>query len=111
MIAGMYSAISGLNAFEKKLNSTANNIANVNTDGYKKTRVTFEDNGSQGVQANLQQIDTPGLMVYEPGHEIDEPVEKSNVDLSNEMVRKTLVTSQLAQTDSEKSGFLFLIRY
>lgn len=86
MIAGINSAISALSAFEKKLNSTAHNIANVNTDGYKRTRVIIEDNGSQGVSADVQKVNTPGPRVYEPGNGTTSLVEKSNVDLSTEMV-------------------------
>ena len=43
----MFSAISGLKSHQVKLDVTANDIANVNTIGYKSARVTFSDSLSQ----------------------------------------------------------------
>jgi flagellar hook protein FlgE len=39
----MYSSISGLKNYQMKLDVIGNNIANVNTYGFKKSRVTFKD--------------------------------------------------------------------
>jgi len=47
MIRGMYSAISGLKANQVALDVTANDLANVNTVGYKGARTTFQDSLSQ----------------------------------------------------------------
>jgi flagellar hook protein FlgE len=43
MIRGMYSAISGLRTHQTMLDVTSNNLANVNTVGYKSSRTTFKD--------------------------------------------------------------------
>jgi|HigsolmetaAR202D_1030399.scaffolds.fasta_scaffold15990_1 flagellar hook protein FlgE len=43
MIRGMYSAISGLRTHQLMLDVTSNNLANVNTVGYKASRTTFKD--------------------------------------------------------------------
>ncbi|MFP5258825.1 MAG: flagellar basal-body rod protein FlgF [Acidobacteriota bacterium] len=43
MEMSMYSALFGALSTEKRLNISANNLANVNTTGYKRDRVTFED--------------------------------------------------------------------
>jgi flagellar hook protein FlgE len=51
MMRGMYSAISGLKAHQVLLDVTANNLANVNTIGYKGARATFADALSQTVRA------------------------------------------------------------
>lgn len=45
----MYSGISGMRNFQTKLDVIGNNIANVNTFGYKKSRVTFKDSMNQMV--------------------------------------------------------------
>src|ERR1700744_88855 len=50
MMAGMYAAISGLDANQAMLNDTANNLANVNTVGYKASSVTFADSLTQGIR-------------------------------------------------------------
>jgi len=47
MMAGMYAAISGLDANQAMLNDTANNLANVNTVGYKASSVTFANSLTQ----------------------------------------------------------------
>ena len=47
MMGGMYAAISGLDANQTMLNDTANNLANVNTVGYKSASVTFADSLTQ----------------------------------------------------------------
>lgn len=55
----MYSGIGGMKNFQTKLDVIGNNIANVNTYGFKKSRVTFKDiasqtlSGASGPTANL----------------------------------------------------------
>ncbi|WP_124070918.1 flagellar hook-basal body complex protein [Filibacter tadaridae] len=49
MLRSMYSGISGLKNFQTKLDVIGNNIANVNTYGFKKGRVIFKDLISQTV--------------------------------------------------------------
>jgi flagellar hook protein FlgE len=49
MLRSLNSGVSGLRAFQTKLDVIGNNIANVNTVGYKKGRVVFEDLFSQTV--------------------------------------------------------------
>ena len=50
MIRSMWSAVSGLRNHQTYLDVTGNNIANVNTHGYKSTRAVFEDSLSQVVR-------------------------------------------------------------
>lgn len=50
MLRSMYSGISGMRGFQTKLDVIENNIANVNTVGFKKGRVMFQDILSQNVQ-------------------------------------------------------------
>ena len=50
MLRSMNSAISGLRAHQTKLDVTGNNIANVNTVGYKASQTVFEDTLSQVVR-------------------------------------------------------------
>ncbi|MBO8171012.1 MAG: flagellar hook-basal body complex protein [Bacillaceae bacterium] len=49
MLRSMYSGISGMKGFQTKLDVIGNNIANVNTVGFKKGRVMFQDILSQTV--------------------------------------------------------------
>jgi flagellar hook protein FlgE len=50
MMAGMYAAISGLDANQAMLNDTASDLANVNTVGYKSSSVTFADELTQVIR-------------------------------------------------------------
>ncbi|ARK30993.1 flagellar basal body rod protein FlgG [Halalkalibacter krulwichiae] len=47
MLRSMYSGISGMQNMQTKLDTIGNNIANVNTFGFKKGRTTFKDMVSQ----------------------------------------------------------------
>jgi flagellar hook protein FlgE len=50
VLRSMFSAISGLRAHQTKLDVTGNNIANVNTVGYKSSQTVFEDTLSQVIR-------------------------------------------------------------
>lgn len=50
MLRSLYSGVSGLKNFQNKLDVIGNNIANVNTFGFKKGRTTFKDMISQTMQ-------------------------------------------------------------
>lgn len=56
----MYSGISGLRNFQTKLDVIGNNIANVNTAGFKKGRVTFKDMMSQTISGASASTNTRG---------------------------------------------------
>ncbi|WP_226654418.1 flagellar hook-basal body complex protein [Pseudalkalibacillus hwajinpoensis] len=49
MLRSMYSGVSGMRGFQTKLDVIGNNIANVNTTGFKKSRVMFQDLLSQNM--------------------------------------------------------------
>lgn len=42
-ITALHAAASGMRALDEKLNVVANNLANINTQGFKRQRVNFED--------------------------------------------------------------------
>lgn len=43
MMSSLFAAVSGLKAHQERMDVVGNNIANVNTTGFKKSRVTFAD--------------------------------------------------------------------
>lgn len=85
MIAGMNAALSGLQAIGTKVNNNANNVANLNTDSFKKGRVLLSEQSPQGVKADFEKVESPGAVVPEITGQGYEMVEKSNVDLSEEI--------------------------
>src|SRR5438309_1493907 len=57
MLQAMFSGVSGLQANQTKMDVIGNNIANVNTVGFKAGRVSFEDQLSQTMRAATVPID------------------------------------------------------
>lgn len=60
MVRSMFSGISGLRAHQEKMDVIANNIANVNTYGYKSGRVTFKESIYQTISASSDGNDIYG---------------------------------------------------
>jgi flagellar basal-body rod protein FlgC len=91
MISSVNSTISALQAYKTQLDVTSNNIANVNTEGFKKSKATLKEGATGNVLADVQRVDTPGQRYQEL--EGDRMVEKetSNVDLS-EALPQMIVT-------------------
>lgn len=116
VINGIHSSISALLGLQKKLESTANNVANSNSDGYKKTKVTLQEGDPNGVSVHIQKIEDQGPMVYEQTAGGEQLVEKSNVDLTEEipdlMLTKRFYQANLKaiQTEDEMLGSLLDIK-
>ena len=51
MLRSLNTAVSGLQQFQEDIDVIGNNIANVNTTGFKDSRVDFEDTLSQAIGA------------------------------------------------------------
>ena len=60
MIRSMYSAVTGLKSHQTMLDVIGNNIANVNTAGFKSSRVLFKDLYYQTLSASSDPSDTSG---------------------------------------------------
>ncbi|WP_438432448.1 flagellar basal body rod protein FlgG [Gorillibacterium sp. sgz500922] len=60
MLRSLYSGISGMRGFQTKLDVIGNNIANVNTIGFKSGRVMFKDILSQTVAGGTPPTDATG---------------------------------------------------
>lgn len=101
MIIAFYASKSGAKNYQTCLDATADNIANLNTDGYKAHRVAFadllydetENKAGQipeaaagfGSKTRLSRDLSEGILVPGEGTNQTEPVEKSNVDLVIEL--------------------------
>jgi flagellar basal-body rod protein FlgC len=85
MILPLNNSITALQAHVKKLGVTAHNIANVNSEGYKKYRATMEEDPFGGVRVNIGRVNSPGhpYEVVENGQSVVK--ETSNVDLAEEI--------------------------
>jgi flagellar hook protein FlgE len=85
-------ALSALGSLSRKMDVTANNIANVNTNSFKKSRAEFEDVYPSGVKVSISQVDTPGDAL--PPDEKGKEQKSSNVNLAEEVIN--LITTQHA---------------
>jgi len=73
---------SGILSSFKLLDATAHNIANANTDGYKRDSVSFKEGANGGVYATASKISSPG-----PAYNMNGVIyEGSNVDIASEAV-------------------------
>lgn len=100
MISSVNSSISALKAYKTRLEVTANNVANVNTEEFKKSRTTMKEGVNGGVQVEIDRVDTPGYRYQElRGDQVVE-IESSNVDLVEEL--PDLMVTQHAYTANLK---------
>ncbi len=53
-------ALSGLNAAQTRLNASANNIANMNTEGFRRDEVSATAAAGGGVEVSVAKADTVG---------------------------------------------------
>lgn len=88
-VTSLYVAVSGLAANAAQAAVSAHNVANVNTDGFKKSRATIEANQAGQPEVKVTESNTPGPIVSNPeglpgGEQFRE---MSNVDLAEEFIQ------------------------
>ena len=92
MIPTYGSSISGINAALEMLDVSADNTANLITDGYKAKRVIFSENLTGGVESSVQSSDSSGSY---PLAENDTLAESSNVNLAEEILTQIVARNFL----------------
>ena len=90
MIGAIYSALSGLTAFSTQIDVTAHNVANVNTDGFKKSRTEFVALETGGVLPVIQKNESAGPMILNLTGYGPAQFELSNVDLGEEVINQII---------------------
>jgi len=85
MIPSLNSTLSALQAYKNSMGVTANNIANVNTDEFKKSRATMNEGVNGNVEVEIDKVITPGhrYQVLEGSQMVEK--ETSNVNLEEEL--------------------------
>ncbi len=97
MFAGIASALSGVQAGSRLLGVSAHNIANAQTEDFKRTQATFQESSAGGVVVSLTQDQRPGPQ-FSTG---DDPLNNrqgSNVDLAEEIVH-TLEATRIIEAN------------
>lgn len=90
MISAVHSALSGLAAYSKQIEVSANNVANVNTDGFKSSHTEFVSVATGGVLPVVRKDDSAGPTVLSDRGQGLTQVELSNVNLAEEAVNQIL---------------------
>ena len=88
MVAPVSSNLSALQAFSKKIAVSANNVANVYSDEFKKSRAINSEGENGGVTTQIDIVDTPGSLVEDPLSTTGELKELSNTDIAEELVNQ-----------------------
>ena len=100
MSDAMNTAISALGALGTKLDVNANNIANIDTAGFKKSRALLQETNSSGVIITIHKVETPGSPIPAEDGTM-EMRESSNVAIDEEIV--DLKTTQHAYNANLKT--------
>ena len=87
------SNLSALQAFGTKMSVTANNVANVSSEAFKKSRAVLEEGQNEAVTVDIRKIDDPGPVIQDTRGTETIQRELSNVDLGEELPR-TIPTSR-----------------
>lgn len=90
MIASIQNNISALQAFAKKMQVSADNVANVYSDDFKKSRAVLSQGQNNQVTVEITKVDTPGPLVEDPQSTTGELKELSNTDLAEEFVQQII---------------------
>jgi len=112
MISAISSAVTAISAFDKKMAVTSNNVANSETEGFKKSRADLKEGDSGAVQVDISVVGTPGpVITVEENNGLVEK-EMSNVDLA-EAIPQTIITQngfeaniKTLKTEDEMMGTL-----
>ncbi|MFO0701879.1 MAG: flagellar basal body rod C-terminal domain-containing protein [Nitrospira sp.] len=90
MISAIHTALSGLAAVGKQIEVVAHNVANLNTDGFKKSRTEFVEVQTGGVLPVVEKDAAAGSTVLRDTGGNQFHAELSNVDLGEETVQQIL---------------------
>ena len=93
MISSANSSISALTAYGQKMQVISDNVANWQSDEFKKSQVVFTEGENSTVNVDIQKVETSGPIISEI--QDGEMVEKelSNVELAEE-IPQTMVAQR-----------------
>jgi flagellar hook protein FlgE len=112
MISSMSNTVSAIRAIETKMAVLSNNVANSQTDGFKKSRADLRDGRNGDVEVDITRVDNPGpiVTVRENGGTVEK--EMSNVDLAEEIPQTIIAKTgyeanlKMLKTQDEMLGSL-----
>jgi flagellar hook protein FlgE len=89
MVQALHTALSGLTAFARTVQTTAHNLANMHTAGFTRSRSEFQETLDGGVRASdiTDQVPAPIFQQTSQGSHFEM---QSHVDIGEEMVNLRL---------------------
>jgi flagellar basal-body rod protein FlgC len=90
MIGAIYSALSGLTAFSRQIDVTAHNVANVNTDEFKKSQVELVSVQTGGMLPVVRKDNSAGPTVLRDNGYGPLQAELSNLDFGEEAINQII---------------------
>jgi flagellar basal body rod protein FlgG len=93
MISSISSTLSALTAYGKKMQVVSDNVANSQSDGFKKSQAVFMEGENSSINVDIQKVETAGPVIAEV--QDGEIVEKelSNVDFVEEIPQAIVAQS------------------
>lgn len=85
MSLSFISSVSGIQASLQMLSVSAHNVANMNTDGFKKEHISLNEGSNGKVDVHITEDAEPGPMYQHANGVI---IEASNVDINEEILRQ-----------------------
>lgn len=92
MVSPVNSTVSALRAFSRQINVSANNVANVYSDDFKKSRAINTEGENGQVETTITKVNTPGPLVDDPLHP-GELKELSNTDIAEEFTNQIMAST------------------
>ena len=85
MISSVRSSLSAVKAFGEKMGVIANNVANIETEEFKKSRAILKEGPESDVIVEITRVVSPGPLITEANNDQITKKELSNVDLAEEI--------------------------
>lgn len=116
MLSSLYTGVSGVNANMESLSVIGNNIANVNTVGFKSSRITFDDVLSQTLTGNnqiglgvtmgsIQKMFSQGAF-EKTANALDLAVSGNGFYMVNDPILSTTYYTRAGQFQTDKDGYV-----
>ena len=101
MVGSIGSNLAALKAFGTKMDVAANNIANVNSEEFKKSSAKLTEGANGDIQVDVERINTPSPSISTVEGDQAAKKELSNVDLTEEM--SEMITTRHGYTANLKA--------
>ena len=85
MISSISNNLSALNAYGNGLAVKANNVANMDSENFKKSRAVYSEDENGGVKTEIQKVDQDNIFPAAASAADTSEAQPSNVDLSEEI--------------------------